>query len=77
MSNDGPIYHKFTVTRVDGQHYHGGKHFKCDYFVLDITHDPFALPALTAYAEECRSRYPQLADSLKERIREREREDDR
>lgn len=71
MSKNAPdkkalgIYGKFTVTRNDGQSAPGEKHERCDYFVLDITHDPFALPALQAYAEACRAGgYAQLADDL-------------
>ena len=58
------LYAKFTVTRTDGQSEPGRKHDHCDYFVLDLTHDPFALPALKAYAEACRSEYPALASDL-------------
>lgn len=59
------LHRKFTVKRTDGQSKPGKKHEDCEYFVLDITHDPFALPALEAYAESCRNDYPELAKDLK------------
>lgn len=70
MSADGPLFNKFEVRRVDGAEHdpkskhHGG----CDYFVLDVSHDPYALPALVAYADACRATHPQLAASLRERV---------
>jgi hypothetical protein len=45
------LYNKFNVSRTDGSDKRGGKHHGCDYFVLDITHDPLAVPALLAYAD--------------------------
>lgn len=64
------LYGKFHVQRTDGQSAPGEKHDSCDYFVLDITHDPFALPALKAYADACRAEFPALATDLDE-IRQR------
>lgn len=64
------IYHKFKVERVDGTDKPGGKHENCDYFVLDITHDPFAIPALLAYAAACELTYPLLAKQLRERVQD-------
>lgn len=58
------LFHKFNVERVDGTSAPGQKHDGCDYFVLDLTHDPHALPALRAYAQSCRADYPKLADDL-------------
>jgi hypothetical protein len=55
---------KFKVTRVDGTDAPGAKHDGCRYFVLDVTHDPHAIPALKAYASSCRSEYPALAADL-------------
>jgi hypothetical protein len=56
------IYNKFRVERVDGKSASGKKHAGCDYFVLDITHDPHAIPALLAYAESAsRDDYELLA----------------
>jgi hypothetical protein len=59
------LYHKFTVTRTDGTSAPGQKHDGCEYFVLDITHDPHAYAALRAYADSCQKEYPKLADDLR------------
>jgi len=60
------LYPKFRVERRDGKSAEGEKHEYCDYFVLDLKHDPHAVPALRAYAMSCREEYPQLsADLLK------------
>lgn len=59
------LYNKFHVSRLDGSSVHPGKHEDCDYFVLDLTHDKFAKAALLAYAEACKSEYPQLAHDLR------------
>ena len=45
------LYEKFTVRRTDGSDEPGLKHDGCDYFVLDLVHDPLALAALAAYAD--------------------------
>jgi len=58
------LYEKFHVIRTDGGSAPGGKHEHCEYFVLDLTHDPFALPAIVAYANACRGDCPQLAADL-------------
>ena len=72
------MYDKFTVTRNDGDDLEGstrsphGKHFGCEYFVLDLTHDPHAAPALIAYAESCRTDgYDLLADDIEQGIMSR------
>lgn len=62
------IYHKFDVTRTDGQSAPGGKHDKCEYFVLDLTHDPYALSAVRAYATACKKEYPVLSKELETKI---------
>lgn len=63
------LFHKFkTIERTDGESRPGGKHDNCDYFVLDLTHDPFAASALSAYAEACRDEYPLLAADLYAKI---------
>lgn len=59
------LYNKFTVERTDGKSAAGEKHDACEYFVLDLTHDPFAGPALEAYATACESEYPLLARDLR------------
>lgn len=65
------LYRKFQVTRTDGSSSPGGKHENCEYFVLDLDHDKFALPALKAYAMACVSEYPALSIDLQTKIGER------
>ncbi len=52
---------KYRVERNDGT---PGKHDKCIYFVLDLTHDAYTKAALEAYANACRNEYPLLAMDL-------------
>lgn len=58
------LYQKFEVTRTDGQSEPGKKHDGCRYFVLDVDHDEFADEALRIYAQQCRRKYPMLADDI-------------
>ena len=58
------LYEKFRIERNDGKSAPGEKHERCEYFVLDVTHDPHALPALAAYAASCRTEYPLLAADI-------------
>lgn len=58
------IIHKFTVRRVDGSDYPGGKHYGCRYFVLDLDHDEGAGPALVAYAKFHQADRPTLSQDL-------------
>ena len=58
------LYSKYRVERSDGTSRHGQKHAMCEYFVLDLTHDPFAKKALQAYAKACEDEYPILAGDL-------------
>lgn len=58
------IYRKFRIYRTDGESTSGGKHEHCKYFVLDLMHDHFAMPALEAYAHACRGSFPFLARDL-------------
>lgn len=62
------LYRKFWVERTDGQSEAGRKHDGCDYFVLDLTHDPHAQPALAAYIASCEAEYPLLAADLREKL---------
>ena len=55
---------KFMVVRVDGQSAPGKKHHECRYFVLDMSHDIHAYPAIKAYAESCKETKPYLARDL-------------
>ena len=68
MSADGPLHHKFDVNRTDGRSAVGEKHHGCDYFVLDLTHDPYAAAAVAAYAVGCASTHPTLAADLNARL---------
>jgi hypothetical protein len=72
MSKDGPVFEKYQVTRTDGSDGPGGKHEGDSYFVLDITTDPYALPALRAYAVACAKTHPELANDLLRLVIERE-----
>lgn len=59
------LYRKYDIKRTDGSSEPPyGKHANCRYFVLDLDHDKFALPALRAYANHCRHEFPQLAADL-------------
>ncbi len=64
---------KFNVTRIDGKSQPGEKHHGCRYFVLDYDCDPFAIPALRAYAKACEIEYPLLAADLNGICAEREK----
>ncbi len=58
------LYRKYKVERLDGSGEPGRKHEACEYFILDLDHDPFALPAILAYAQACRLTHPVLAADL-------------
>jgi hypothetical protein len=59
------LFKKYVVTRTDNSDQPGGKHDGCRYFVLDLTHDKHALPAIAAYARSARlDGYNALADDL-------------
>lgn len=64
------LFRKFIVNRVDGSDRPSGKHFGCDYFVLDMDHDKHAPAALRAYAESCKHTHPELSKSLINRFGE-------
>lgn len=64
----------YAGVRVDSV---GGKHFRCDYFVLDLTHDEHAIPALQAYAQSCQEEYPLLAADLLAKLQGLGAEDNR
>ena len=63
MSDKG-IYQKFIVLRVDRRDEPGEKHEGCQYFVLDINHDPHAMPAIKKYAQACKKTHPKLSNDL-------------
>ncbi len=62
------LYNKFTVTRNDGRDAPGGDRENADLFVLDLTNDPYALVAITAYASSCKEKYPQLSKELMDKV---------
>ena len=68
MSQHRGVYQKFIVQRVDGRDAPGSKHEACALFVLDLDHDPFAIPALTAYANACETQFPEMAADLRNKI---------
>ncbi|HMA19537.1 MAG TPA: hypothetical protein VKO87_01975, partial [Gemmatimonadaceae bacterium] len=59
------IYMKYLIERTDGSSAPGGKHERCEYFVLDWEHDKFAVPAARAYADACAREFPELARDLR------------
>jgi hypothetical protein len=67
------ILKRFDVYRVDGRDQLGEKHHDCEYFVLDLTHDPFAIPAIRAYADACKEEFGVLAFNLYEKAKEIEK----
>ena len=66
------VYKKFIVERTDGDP--KDKHIDCFYFVLDMDHDPFALPALDAYADACQSTHPGLAADVRKMVADKRKE---
>ena len=64
IDNDLGLYEKFRVRRTDCRDAVGEKHYGCNYFVLDMTHDAHAIPAIEAYAVACRESCPDLARDL-------------
>lgn len=63
------VYLKYHVERLDGRSDPGEKHENCFYFVLDVDHDPHALPALEAYADSCKKSNPKLSRDLRKVIK--------
>lgn len=61
------LFRKFDVRRTDGSDAPGGKHHGCEYFVLDMTHDPHAKAAAAAYADSAKATHPQLATDMRDR----------
>lgn len=69
VADNRGVYQKFTVTRTDGSDEFGGKHYGCNYFVLDLAHDKHARAALLAYAASCAKERPELARDLRKLAR--------
>ena len=55
---------KYRVERHDGRDAPGHKHAQCFMFVLDVTHDPAATAALSAYCDAAVTQRPQLVLDL-------------
>ncbi len=55
---------RYSVRRTDGRSGEGEKHHGCEYFVMDLTHDRYAMSAIEQYAIACKSEYPKLAEDL-------------
>jgi hypothetical protein len=55
---------RYRVVRTDGRSAPGEKHADCSYFVLDLTHDRYTVPAVRAYADAVRLEHPGLAADL-------------
>lgn len=54
------LVHKYHITRVDQSE----QHPDCEYFVMDLTHDPYSVPAMVIYALAAGVEYPQLKDDI-------------
>jgi len=59
------LQQKFYVDRIDGRDMPGGDRADSKYFVLDYIHDPYAIPALEAYAFACYKEFPNLSEELR------------
>lgn len=70
------LYNKYFVKRVDNKDLPGNKHENCQYFVLDVTHDLHALPALLAYANSCNQQHPELSKDLKKLVKKHRSKND-
>lgn len=64
---------KYKVERTDGSTRPDGKHSACPYFVLDLVHDRFAVPALRAYADACEAEFPPLAKDVRAMVADLEK----
>ena len=71
MPDQDAVYRKYRIERTDGSSEPGEKHAHCNYFVLDLDHDEFALVALEAYANACEKQKPGLASDLRSVLRMR------
>ncbi len=69
------LYKKFYVERSDGTSAAGCKHHNCNYFVLDLTHDPHAVSAIVAYAESCRQSHPLLSADLLRWVKQKDEQE--
>lgn len=66
--NPNGLGQKFSVTRLDGEDAPGGKHYGDEYFVLNLTTDERAIPAISAYIQACEADNPTLAADLRAKV---------
>ena len=71
MDKNRGLYEKYIVRRADNKDMPGQKHYGCRYFVLDMTHDVHAIPALWAYAWSVVNTNPTLCREILDFIDER------
>lgn len=62
--NDSTWHPRYRVEKRDDP---DGKHDACEFFVLDLTHDPHAVFALRAYAAAIQQTNPEFAAEIKRR----------
>lgn len=62
------LYPKFHVTRTDGRDQPGGDRQGAEYLALDLTYDPFAVPAALAYAAAVQAEFPHLAKDIEKKV---------
>lgn len=60
------LYGKYIVQELDEVGELKAKQHEGRYFVLKVEKDPFAIPAMKAYARACADEYPQLAADINE-----------
>ncbi len=53
------------LTGVSNVQFPGGDRVDSKYFVLDYVHDPYAIPALEAYAQACYEDFPNLSAEIR------------
>lgn len=68
MMEDGPMFGKYWVSRVDGRDRPGGDKDNARYFVLDYVNDKFAREAMLYYACHCYKEMPVFAASILQQL---------
>jgi hypothetical protein len=64
------LQQKYYVERIDERDRAGGDRADSKYFVLDYVHDPYALPALEAYAQACLKDFPNLSAEIRSLVQQ-------
>lgn len=62
------LHEKYAVSRTDGADQLGQRHYGCETFTMDLTHDRYARTAALAYAGACENDKPELARELRAMI---------